>query len=208
VVECWLVRHGESTWNSVGRFQGGLDAPLSPRGLIQAQALAAGLAATRFDGLYTSPLRRARDTATVCRATLGLEPVAMDDLREVGLGDWEGLTLETVLAQDGERYRRWVEAPVDHPAPGGEPMAGLAGRVRAALDELCRRHPDGRVLVVSHGGAISSALCGWLGQPLNAIWSLRLDNASITRVLLPAGRLLAWNETSHLASVAAAAVIP
>jgi broad specificity phosphatase PhoE len=50
-MECWLVRHGESTWNSVGRFQGGLDAPLSPRGLDQARALAAGLAATRFDGL-------------------------------------------------------------------------------------------------------------------------------------------------------------
>jgi broad specificity phosphatase PhoE len=87
-------------------------------------------------------------------------------------------------------------------------MAGLLGRVRAALAELGRRHPAGRVLVVSHGGAISSALCGWLGRPLNAIWSLRLDNASITRVVLPAGRLLAWNETSHLAGVAAPSVIP
>ena len=207
-MECWLVRHGESTWNSVGRFQGGLDAPLSPRGLSQARALAAGLATTRFDGLYTSPLRRARDTAAACRAATGLEPVAVEGLREVGLGDWEGLTLETVLARDGDRYRRWLEAPVDHPPPGGEPMEGLAGRVRAALDELWRRHAGGRILVVSHGGAISSALCGWLGRPLNAIWSLRLDNASITRVELPAGRLLALNETGHLAGAAGAAVAP
>jgi probable phosphoglycerate mutase len=207
-MECWLVRHGESTWNSVGRFQGGLDAPLSPRGLGQARALAAGLATTRFDGLYTSPLRRARDTAMACGTALGLEPVAVDGLREVGLGGWEGLTLEAVLAQDGARYRRWLEAPVDHPPPGGEPMAGLAGRVRAALDGLCRRHPGGRVLVVSHGGAISSVLCGWLGRPLNAIWSVRLDNASITRVVLPGGQLLSVNEVGHLAGAAGEAVAP
>jgi broad specificity phosphatase PhoE len=207
-MECWLVRHGESTWNSVGRFQGGLDAPLSPRGQAQAAALAAGLTQTRFDALYTSPLQRARDTAAACRPALGLEPVALHDLREVGLGAWEGLTLETVLAQDGERYRRWLEAPVDHPPPGGEPMAGLATRVQTALDGLCRRHPEGRVLVISHGGAISSALCGWLGWPLNAIWSLRLDNASITRVVLPTGQLLALNETGHLADVARETVSP
>jgi broad specificity phosphatase PhoE len=207
-MECWLVRHGESTWNTVGRFQGWRDAPLSPRGLRQARALAARLATTRFDGLYTSPLSRARDTALACRSALGLEPVAMADLREVGLGAWEGLTVEAVQAQDGERYRRWLEAPIDHAPPGGEPMAGLARRVDAALAELCARHPTGRVIVVSHGAAISSALCGWLGRPLDAIWSLGLDNASITRVVLPAGRLLGVNETGHLADVAAAAPGP
>jgi alpha-ribazole phosphatase len=207
-MECWLVRHGESTWNSAARFQGGLDAPLSPRGHAQAAALAGGLAPTRFDALYTSPLRRARDTAAACGAALGLTPVPLDELREVGLGAWEGLTLATVLAQDGERYRRWLAAPVDHPPAGGEPMASLTGRVQAALAGLSARHPEGRVLVVSHGGAISSALCGWLGQPLNAIWTFRLDNASITRVKLPAGRVLAVNEIGHLAAVPAEALAP
>src|SRR5262245_29695983 len=151
-MECWLVRHGESTWNSEGRFQGGLDAPLSLRGRAQAAALAAGLTLTRFDALYTSPQSRARETATACGAAIGLDPVPLDDLREIGLGEWEGLTLAAVQAQDGERYRRWLEAPVDHPAPGGEPMGRLARRVRAVLDTLCSRHPAGRVLVVSHGG--------------------------------------------------------
>ena len=207
-MECWLVRHGESTWNSEGRFQGGLDAPLSARGRAQAAALAAELASIRFDAVYTSPLSRAHETARVCGAALGLAPVAIEDLREIGLGAWEGLTLETVRAQQGEHYRRWLHAPVDHPPPGGEPMAGLADRMRAALDTVCARHADGRVLVVSHGAAISSALCGWLGRPLNAIWSLRLDNASITRVVLPAGRLLGWNETAHLADAVEETIAP
>jgi broad specificity phosphatase PhoE len=198
-MELWLVRHGESTWNSVRRFQGGLDPPLSPRGLLQARALAAGLAPTCFDALYTSPLSRARDTAAACGAALGLEPVAIDALREVGLGDWEGLTLEMVKAQEGDRYGRWLEAPVEHPPRGGEGMMAFAARVRGALERLSARHPAGRVLVVCHGGAIASALCDWLGRPLNAIWTLRIDNASITCVELPAGRILALNETGHLA---------
>lgn len=207
-MECWLVRHGESTWNSERRLQGALDAPLSPRGRAQASALAAGLGDTRFDALYTSPLLRARDTAAACGARLGLEPVALADLREIGLGDWEGLTLDTVEARAGDHYQRWLEAPVDHPAPGGEPMSALVERVRTALDGLCAAHPAGRVLVVSHGGVISSALCGWLGRPLNAIWSFRLANASITRVELPVGRLLAVNETGHLADAAREAITP
>ena len=207
-MEIWLVRHGESTWNSARRFQGGLDAPLSTRGHGQARALASALASTPFDAVYTSPLRRARDTAAACGAALGLEPVAIEDLREVGLGDWEGLTLETVKAQAGDRYERWLGAPVDHPPPGGEPMTALAARMRSALDRLAVSHPSGRVLVVSHGGAIGSALCGWLGRPLNAIWTLTPDNASITRVALPEGRVLALNDTAHLAALSSEAVAP
>jgi broad specificity phosphatase PhoE len=207
-MECWLVRHGESTWNVTRRFQGGLDPPLSPRGVLQAQALAAGLGSTRFEALYTSPLSRARDTALACGAALGLRPVAVDDLREVGLGDWEGLTLETVKARECDRYGRWLEAPVEHPPRGGEGMTAFADRVRGALDRLSVCHPAGRVLVVCHGGAIASALCAWLGRPLNAIWTLRIDNASITRVTLPEGQILALNETGHLMAPTGEAIAP
>jgi broad specificity phosphatase PhoE len=207
-MEIWLVRHGESTWNAVRRFQGGRDAPLSPRGRLQARALAAEVASLRFDALYASPLSRARDTAAPCGAALGLEAVPVDDLREIGLGDWEGRTLESVLAQDGERYERWLREPLAHAPPGGEPMTALAARVQDALARLAARHRGGRVLVVSHGGVIASALCGWLGRSLDSIWTLRLDNASITRVGLPEGRVLVLNETGHLAETSAKAVAP
>jgi broad specificity phosphatase PhoE len=207
-MELWLVRHGESTWNSARRFQGGSDAPLSPRGRRQAQALAAGLGAVRFNALYTSPLSRARDTAAPCEVALGLEAVLVDGLREVGLGNWEGLTLEEVVAQDGDRYARWLREPLAHGPPGGEPMMALAARVGAALTRLAAGHPAGRALVVSHGGAIASAVCGWLGRSLNTIWTLRLDNASITRVDLSEGRVLALNETGHLAEARAEAAAP
>lgn len=203
-MELWLVRHGESTWNSARRFQGAHDAPLSARGRAQAEALAARLGGTRFDALYTSPLSRARDTAAPCARILGVAPRAVEDLREIGLGAWEGETVEAVLARDGNAYQRWLDTPVDHPPPGGEALPALAARVGRALAALADRHAEERVLVVSHGGAIGSVLCGWLGQPLNTIWSLRLANASITRVTLPGGRVLGVNEVAHLDAVPAA----
>jgi len=203
-MELWLVRHGESTWNLDRRFQGAYDAPLSPRGRAQAAALAERLAGTAFDALYTSPLSRARDTADACARVLGVAPRAVDDLREIGLGAWEGETVDAILAREADAYRRWLDTPVEHPPPGGEPLATLAERVRRTLDALAASHAGGRILVVSHGGAIGSVLCAWLGRPLNTIWRLKLDNASISRVALPEGQVLAVNETAHLVAVAAA----
>lgn len=199
-MEIWLVRHGESTWNPVHRFQGGRDAPLSARGRAEASRLAARVRGLAFDGLYTSPLSRAAETARACADGLGLEPVVLDDLREMGLGAWEGRTLEEVRAEAGEAYRRWIEAPLDHPPPHGEPLTALAARVRGAVAALARRHGDRRVLAVSHGGVIASLVCDALGLSQNALWRFRLANASITRLALPPARLLALNEVEHLAA--------
>jgi probable phosphoglycerate mutase len=207
-MECWLIRHGESTWNLDERFQGGQDPPLSRRGQVQAAALAARLAGTTFTGLYTSPLVRARDTAAACAPVVGLAPEPMDDLREMGLGTWEGLTVKAVQTAAGDAYRSWIDAPADHPPPGGERLEIVAERTGRALERVGRVSGEGPVLVVSHAGVIASLLCRWLGLSLNELWRFRLDNASITRVVLPAGHLLAFNETGHLADEAREAVAP
>jgi broad specificity phosphatase PhoE len=197
-VDIWLVRHGESTWNSERRFQGERDAPLSERGREQAAAVARALAGTSFGALYTSPLSRARDTAAACAATLGLAPTPVDDLREMSLGDWEGLTVEAVVEREGDHYWRWLTSPADHPPPGGEPVERFQGRVAAALARLTARHPDESVLAVTHGGVIAGFLCRCLGLGPNALWRLRIENTSVTRVSLPAGHLRALNDTRHL----------
>ncbi len=201
-MELWLVRHAESTWNAERRFQGGQDVPLSAFGRAQAAALAARLRPVAFGALYTSPLGRARETADVCAAALGLAPAVVDDLREMGLGAWEGSTLEDVRRTVGEAYRRWAAAPLDHPAPGAEGLDVFAARVGRAARTLAAGHPAGRVLVVSHGGAIASLLCVALGASLNALWRFRLENGSITRLVLAPPRVLAVNDTAHLAGLA------
>jgi broad specificity phosphatase PhoE len=197
-MELWLVRHGESTWNSERRFQGRRDAPLSAHGRIQAAAVAERLRAVPVDGLYTSPLARARETAAACAAALGRPAVVVEDLCELGLGAWEGCTLESVRTTAGDGYRRWVAAPLDHTPPGGEALSALAARVARAIEALPAGGADGRVVLVSHGGAIASVLCGVLGLSLNALWRFRLDNGSITRLRWAPPRVLAVNETAHL----------
>jgi probable phosphoglycerate mutase len=204
-VELWLVRHGESTWNSERRFQGSQDAPLSERGREQAVAVGRALGRHSFAALYTSPLGRARDTAAACADALGLAATPVGDLREMCLGDWEGSTVETVVERYGDHYWRWLTGPADHPPPAGEPVERFQGRVAAAVGELAARHPAGSVLAVTHGGVIAGLLCRWLALGPNALWRLRIENTSVTRVSLPAGHVCALNDTRHLAGIAAPA---
>jgi broad specificity phosphatase PhoE len=132
-----LVRHGETDWNAERRWQGHADVPLNERGREQARALAERLASNgRVDAIYTSDLSRARDTAEVVGAHLGV-PVAVDrDLREIDVGSREGMTGE-------------VDGPWD-----GEPHAAHAERVLRAVHRIAARHPGERILVVTHGGSM------------------------------------------------------
>jgi broad specificity phosphatase PhoE len=198
-MDLWLARHGETAWNHARRFQGARDVELSTRGREQAARLADGLADRRFDALYTSPLARCRETAAACAARLDLVPEVVDDLREVGLGEWEGLTVDAVVASDREAYWRWLTAPGHNPPPGGERMDDLQRRVTGAIAAIEVRHPGGAVLLVSHGGAIATFLCGRLALGLDAVWRLRIENTAVCRIELPAARLLRLNDTRHLA---------
>jgi probable phosphoglycerate mutase len=143
-----LVRHGETDWNADGRLQGQTDRPLSEYGRRQARQLAEELAGEEFDAIYASDLSRARETAEIVGARLGL-PVALDsDLREKDWGTWEGLT-------PVERDR--VEFV-------GESTEAHQERMLRALRRISERHPVGGVLVVTHGGSmrrVQTAALGW-----------------------------------------------
>ena len=144
MTELLLVRHGETDWNAELRWQGHADPPLNARGREQARALAEQLSGERFDAVYTSDLRRARETADEVAARLGIEPVPLADLREVDVGEWSGLTYAEIEA-------RWPGAERWHV---GETPEAMAERVVAAARRIAAEHPDGRVLLVSHGGPI------------------------------------------------------
>ena len=147
-----LARHGESDWNAVGRYQGHADRPLTRLGRRQAEELATRLADVRLDAVYSSDLRRARDTATPVARLHGLAVETVPELREVDVGSWSGLTREEAERLFPEGFRRWLRWELAW--EDGESYEAMGTRVVGAVRRLAARHPGGRILVVSHGGPI------------------------------------------------------
>src|SRR2546423_5319501 len=107
----FLVRHGQSTWNDSRRIQGQLDPPLSALGEMQARRLAERLSGTVFDGFYSSDLARTLDTALTVGAEIGMTPVQLTDLREIGLGEGEGMTREEMISKYPQALARSSPSP-------------------------------------------------------------------------------------------------
>lgn len=154
-----LVRHGETDWNRERRFQGRADTPLNESGRAQARELAHLLRGDRLSAVYTSPLRRATETARIIGDRLGLEPRELEALREIDVGDWQGLTADEVRARFPDR----LDAAWRSGWPNGESHDQLTARVLPALLELTRGHAGERVLGVTHAGPIRAALAAATG---------------------------------------------
>jgi broad specificity phosphatase PhoE len=156
LTEILLARHGETDWNRENRFQGHADPPLNEVGRAQAAELAAMLADEPLAAVYSSPLRRALETAETISVRHELAPVTLDALREVDVGSWQALTRAEVETRYPEQFRRWLAHGQGW--EDGETYEQMGERVVAALHELARRHPHERILVVTHGGPIRAAL--------------------------------------------------
>ncbi|NCY02567.1 MAG: histidine phosphatase family protein [Planctomycetia bacterium] len=211
----YLIRHGESVSNLEGRVQGQEDVELSPTGREQAARVAAWLrsrqgtapdAAPTVGEVWSSPLRRAHETATVIAAALGLPVMVDEHLQELHAGIFQGHLWADLEARFPVEVARWRSGDVDYAIPGGESRAQLAARGRAALEHLSGRRTPG-MIVVAHGGVLTAALGSLFGRghPLLAEAAERpftklpaLSNCSVTRLEWPGPRLLAFNETGHL----------
>jgi broad specificity phosphatase PhoE len=191
-----LVRHGESTWNQSRRIQGQLDPPLSDLGRQQARRLAHRLRKHPWQAVYTSDLARARQTAGLVDTTA----VPRSDLREVALGQWEGLTRAEIVESFPDEWNRWAREPDWDVVPGGEGTDAFRGRVVRALESLVEAHPSGDVLVVTHGGVIQAALAWALGSSLRGLFPFLIQNTSITVLDRVSERVVvaAVNDTGHL----------
>jgi broad specificity phosphatase PhoE len=189
VTTIFLARHGESDWNAANRFQGHTDRPLTERGREQARALADLVAREQIEALYTSPLRRAQETAEIVAARTGLEPVSLPELREVDTGSWSGLSRPEVKARFPEGFERWVGGGAGW--DGGETYEEMAERVLRGLRSIAEAHPGGRVLIVSHGGPIRAIHAAADGVEIHEYRRLQPvePNARLSAVAVENGRL-------------------
>ncbi len=198
-----LVRHVESIWNSERRIQGSLDPDLSPRGRRQTDLLVSHLRADirqPVAAVYTSPLRRAAQTAGQIAEALRLPVIPDPDLRELFLGNWEGKTVAEIQASAPGHYEQWLEDPEAFPAPGGEDLRAFERRVVGAVQRMQRAHPGTNLIVVSHGGVIKALLCFALGLDIRYLFRLKQDNTAVSQIELEGRvrRVLLLNDTCHL----------
>jgi broad specificity phosphatase PhoE len=177
-----LIRHAETDESARGTCYGRLEVALSPEGRRRAEALGAALAALPLAAVYSSPLRRALDTATALAAPQGLEAVVDDGLREIDFGELEGLSYDVIRAERGELYRRWMERPTGVTFPNGEGFADLRDRVLPAVAAIRARHEGEAVAVVAHGGVVRVVLADVLELPEDAIFRLGLDFVGVSVV--------------------------
>jgi 2,3-bisphosphoglycerate-dependent phosphoglycerate mutase len=182
-----LARHGETDWNREHRWQGHADPPLNETGREQARALSVALAEVPLDAVYSSDLRRARETAEAVALAHRLDVVALDGLREIDVGEWSGLTSSQIAERFPEGWER-------HASGGdgwehGEPHDVMSRRVVAAVSEVAASHPDGHVLCVLHGGVIRALLAHTAGMGVGE-YRLRERgpvNGSVSRIVVKPG---------------------
>jgi phosphoserine phosphatase len=200
-----IVRHGESEWNRIHRYQGQLDAPLSELGLQQADALAERLKDEPLDQIYSSPLQRAAKTALAIARYHPAVPFGYaDELLEIHHGEWQGKYADEIAAQYAAGLREWREHPTRAQMPGGESFSNVLKRTLDFQERIAAEHKDQTVLISTHDVIVKILVADALGMNMDRINRIWVTNASISVIEygddLP--YLVSLSEASHLGILA------
>ena len=196
-----LIRHGETEWNKQRRIQGcRSDTRLSPKGLVEADRLATVLRKERIDAIYSSPMKRAAETAQIIADACKMKVELFNELREIDAGALDGLLERELTGTYEAAWKGLRGGNPSTPLPGGESLQDLQKRTSWAVDRMLEKHVDGTVVVVAHLLANLVIVCQALGINLGQIARLRQAPASITTLEMTTqgSSLLLLNDTCHL----------
>jgi broad specificity phosphatase PhoE len=199
----YLVRHGATEANLRRPYllQGQrIDLPLSETGHLQAQAARTALADRPIELIFSSPLRRATETAQIIAAPHRAPVRTVAELIECDVGRWEGLSWEAIRQQDATHWQAFQSDPGATPYAGGESFAQVQSRVVAATERLLRDHTQGDLLIVTHNIVARVYVAHLLGIAVSQARSIRQDNGGISVIALCDGtaKLLTLNSILHL----------
>ncbi len=195
-----LVRHGQTLWNLVMKYQGHCDVALTEKGVEQAMLAAQRLASEKITAVYASDLGRALKTAECIAQKHNLLVTAVPELKEINFGEWEGLTYEGANSQWTEEMSLLFTHPDEVIIPGGETFREVKERATMALAKIVAQHPNETIVVVSHGGTIRTLLCAALNIHLNYLWKIKQDNTAINVLEYHDGEVMVSlvNDVHHL----------
>ena len=179
-MKLYIIRHGQTDWNVEGKIQGRQDIPLNDMGRRQARALAEGMESRPVAAVYSSPQKRAMETAETLARAQGMAVIPVPELAEIGYGDWEGRTASDILAKERKLYEEWWQHPATVAPPGGETLNQVDVRCKKAWERI-KGEMKGDTAVVAHGGTLAHFIVHLLeGQPDAA--EILVGNASITTI--------------------------
>jgi broad specificity phosphatase PhoE len=200
MLEIYFIRHGESVGNLENRFRGKHDFPLNENGLRQARALKQELKEVPFLKIYSSPLRRAFDTAQII-ADGKIVVEADEAFNNISLGEWENRAKSEIQEKYPDLWKLWINNPEKLAFPGMETLAEVQQRSYSALLQLVEQHKSGKIAIVSHRAVLKPLFAAILGIPEPYFWKIHMDTAAYSMVEFRSERgftLTCMNQNKHL----------
>ena len=209
MVKIILVRHGETDWNRDQVFRGRIDVALNEVGLRQARVLQESLHDSELDGIYSSPLKRAFETASIVGENRNVAVTVEEGLIDIDFGKWQGLSHQKVKEEYKNLYETWLTQPQLVTFPDGETLKEVRRRSMGVLEMVVKNNPGKTLAFVSHRVVLKVLLCTMLGLELSHFWYIRQDTCAINRFELKDGNyfLTLLNDTCHLRVVQGASQV-
>ena len=196
----YIVRHGQTNWNILGKTQGHGNSDLTPKGENQALELSKAIKEYPIDYIYSSDLGRAVQTAEIIGSTIGVDVIQTPSLREMGFGDWEGLLIEEIKKDHAKTYETWRNQPHLVNIPNGETLHIIKDRVDAFIKELNEKYDNKHILLVSHSVTVRVMLLSFLNSGVENIYRIKQDNTALNIVEYRdyGPVIIKMNDTSHI----------
>ena len=196
----YIVRHGQTNWNILGKTQGHGNSDLTAKGIEQATELAESIVNYPIDYIYSSDLGRAVQTAQILGDKLNIKVEETEALREMGFGEWEGLLIDEIKTNYANVYTTWRNEPHLAQIPGGETLHLIKDRVDSFIQSLNEKYDDKHILLVTHSVTVRVMLLAFLNSGMENIYRIKQENTALNIVEYRdyGPVVIKMNDTSHI----------
>ena len=196
----YIVRHGQTEWNLLGKTQGHGNSDLTPKGIEQAELLADSMTKYPIDYIYSSDLGRAYQTAEIIGNKLSIEVEKTEALREMNFGTWEGRIIKDIIEEDPELYKMWRNEPHLAKIPQGETLSQIKKRTDAFIKEINEKYDGKHIVLVTHSLCARIMLLSFLDSYVKNIYRINQANTALNIIELRdyGPVVMKMNDTTHI----------
>ena len=196
----FIVWHGQTEWNLLGKTQGHGNSDLTPKGIEQAELLADSMTKYPIDYIYSSDLGRAYQTAEIIGNKLSIEVEKTEALREMNFGTWEGRIIKDIIVEDPELYKKWRKEPHLAKIPQGDTLSQIKERTDAFIKEINEKYDGKHIVLVTHSLCARIMLLSFLDSDVKNIYRINQANTALNIIELRdyGPVVMKMNDTTHI----------